>query len=196
MSSVTPACLDQAFLAARTFSRFRNEPVSDETLAQLYDLAKWGPTSFNCQPARYVFVRGSEAKGRLKPCLTPGNQDKAMAAPVTVIVAQDLRFFEHLPEQFPHNPNAGAPFVDNAVAAQTAALRNSSLQGAYLMIAARMLGLDCGPMSGFNAPMLDAAFFPEGRYKSNFLINLGYGDPQSLRPRGPRLSFAAVATVL
>ena len=195
MSSLPSAALEQAFLSARTFSRFRDEPVSDETLEQLYDLAKWGPTSFNCQPARYVFVRGAQAKEKLKPCLSPGNMDKTMAAPVTVIVAQDLRFFEHLPEQFPHNLNAGAPFIDNTAAAQTAALRNSSLQGAYLMIAARMLGLDCGPMSGFNAPMLDAAFFPDGRYKSNFLINLGYGDSQSLRPRGPRLPFAAVAGI-
>jgi 3-hydroxypropanoate dehydrogenase len=196
MPSLPSAALEQAFLAARTFSKFRNEPVSDQTLTQLHDLAKWGPTSLNCQPARYVFVRGAQAKEKLKPCLSPGNMDKTMAAPVTVIVAQDLRFFEHLPEQFPHNPTAGAPFVDNTAAAQAAALRNSSLQGAYLIIAARMLGLDCGPMSGFNAPMLDAAFFPDGRYRSNFLINLGYGDSQALRPRGPRLPFVAVASIL
>jgi 3-hydroxypropanoate dehydrogenase len=186
----------QVFVAARTFSRFRDEPVSDATLQQLYELAKWGPTAFNCQPARYVFVRGSEAKERLRPCLSPGNQDKTMAAPVTVIVGQDLRFFEHLPEQFAHNPKAGAPFAESPATAQTAALRNSSLQGAYLIVAARMLGLDCGPMSGFNAAMVDAAFFPDGRTRANFLINLGHGDAQSLRPRGPRLPFAAVATIL
>jgi nitroreductase len=194
-TTVPSTALQQAFLSARTFSKFRDEPVSDETLVQLYDLAKWGPTSFNCQPARYVFVRSAEAKQKLKPCLAPGNMDKAMCAPVTVIVAQDLRFFEHLPEQFPHNLNAAAPFLDNAPAAQTAALRNSSLQGAYLIVVARMLGLDCGPMSGFNAPMLDAAFFPEGRFKANFLVNLGYGDSQTLRPRGPRLPFATVASI-
>lgn len=195
MPALPTEALEQAFLAARTFAQFTDQTVSDDTLAQLYDLAKWGPTSMNCQPARYVFVRGTEAKEKLRPCLAPGNLDKTMKAPVTVIVAQDLRFFEHLPEQFPHNINAGAPFADNTAAAQTAALRNSSLQGAYLIVAARMLGLDCGPMSGFNAPMLDAAFFPEDRYKSNFLINLGYGDSQSLRPRGPRLSFATVASI-
>lgn len=195
MPALPTEALEQAFLAARTYAKFTDQTVSDDTLAQLYDLAKWGPTSMNCQPARYVFVRGTEAKEKLRPCLAPGNLDKTMKAPVTVIVAQDLRFFEHLPEQFPHNINAGAPFADNAAAAQTAALRNSSLQGAYLIVAARMLGLDCGPMSGFNAPLLDAAFFPEGRYKSNFLINLGYGDSQSLRPRGPRLSFATVASI-
>lgn len=195
MPALPTEALEQAFLAARTFAQFTDQTVSDDTLAQLYDLAKWGPTSMNCQPARYVFVRGTEAKEKLRPCLATGNLDKTMKAPVTVIVAQDLRFFEHLPEQFPHNPNAGAPFADNTAVAQTAALRNSSLQGAYLIVAARMLGLDCGPMSGFNAPLLDAAFFPEGRCKSNFLINLGYGDSQSLRPRGPRLPFATVASI-
>ncbi|HSV36248.1 MAG TPA: malonic semialdehyde reductase [Ramlibacter sp.] len=195
MPALAPDCLEQAFSAARTFSKFRDEPVTDAVLLQLYELAKWGPTSFNCQPARYVFVRSREAKEKLRPCLTPGNLDKTMKAPVTVIVAQDLRFFEHLPTQLPHNPQASAPFLDNPARAQTAALRNSSLQGAYLILAARMLGLDCGPMSGFNAAALDAAFFPEGCIKSNFLINLGYGDREALRPRGPRLPFEAVATI-
>ncbi|MDP3170748.1 MAG: malonic semialdehyde reductase [Polaromonas sp.] len=196
MSSLSSACLEQAFSAARTFTAFRNEPVADETLTQLYELAKWGPTAFNCQPARYVFIRGAEAKEKLRPCLAPGNQDKAMKAPVTVIVAQDLRFFEHLPGQFAHNPNAAAPFADNPVLAQTVALRNSSLQGAYFIVAARMLGLDCGPMSGFDPVALDLAFFPDGRWKANFLINLGYGDPDSLRPRGPRLPLSTCATFL
>lgn len=196
MSTLPSASLEQAFLSARTFSKFRDEPVSDETLRQLYELAKWGPTSFNCQPARYVFVRSAEAKEKLRPCLMPGNLDKTMKAPITVIVAHDIRFFEHLPQQLPHNPNAAAPFADNPALAQTAALRNSSLQGAYLMLAARMWGLDCGPMSGFNAAILDAAFFPDGRYKANFLINLGYGDREAVRPRGPRLPFSAVATIL
>lgn len=195
MSTLHSAALEQAFLSARTFNNFRDEPVSDETLMELYELAKWGPTSFNCQPARYVFVRSAEAKEKLRPCLLPGNLDKTMKAPVTVIVAQDLQFFEHLPQQFPHNPNAGALFADNPVLAQAAALRNSSLQGAYLILAARMLGLDCGPMGGFNAPVLDAAFFPDGRYKANFLINLGYGDTKTLRPRGPRLPFHIVAII-
>lgn len=196
MSTLPPIALEQAFLAARTFPKFTDQAVSDEILAQLYELAKWGPSSMNCQPARFVFVRSAEAKARLKPCLAPGNTDKTMAAPVTVIVAQDTRFFEHLPTQFPANPNAQAMFAGNAALADATALRNSSLQGAYLMVAARMLGLDCGPMSGFNAAALDAAFFADGRYKANFLINLGYGDVSGLRPRGPRLPLDVACTTL
>jgi nitroreductase len=188
--------LEQAFLAARTFAKFTDQTVSDDTLAQLYDLAKWGPTSMNCQPARFVFVRSAEAKAKLKPCLAPGNADKTMAAPVTVIVAQDRQFFEHLPTQWPANPNAQAMFADNTALGAATAFRNSSLQGAYLIVAARLLGLDCGPMSGFNAAALDAAFFADGRYTSNFLINLGYGDASGLRPRGPRLSLDVACTTL
>jgi nitroreductase len=196
MSTLPAPTLEQAFLAARTFSKFTQQAVTDDTLTQLYELAKWGPTSMNCQPARLVFVRSAEAKAKLKPCLAPGNADKTMAAPVTVIVAQDTRFYEHLPTQFPANPNAQAMFAGNAALADGTAFRNSSLQGAYLIMAARMLGLDCGPMSGFNATALDAAFFPEGRYKANFLINLGYGDASGLFPRGPRLPLDAVCTFL
>ncbi|CAM3341018.1 malonic semialdehyde reductase [Polaromonas hydrogenivorans] len=196
MSTLPPCALEQAFLAARTFPKFTDRAVSDEILAQLYELAKWGPTSMNCQPARFVFVRSVEAKAKLKPCLAAGNADKTMAAPVTVIVAQDSRFFEHLPTQLPANPNAQAMFADNAALADATAFRNSSLQGAYLIVAARMLGLDCGPMSGFNAAALDAAFFAEGRYKANFLINLGYGDVSGLRPRGPRLPLDLACTTL
>lgn len=196
MSTLPAPALEQAFLAARTFSKFTNQLVSDDTLAQLYELAKWGPTSMNCQPARLVFVRSAEAKARLKPCLAPGNADKTMDAPVTVIVAQDTRFFEHLPTQFPRNPNAQAMFAGNAALADGTAFRNSTLQGAYLIVAARMLGLDCGPMSGFNAAVLDAAFFPDGRYKANFLFNLGYGDASGLHPRGPRLPLDVACTIL
>lgn len=196
MSTLPPIALEKAFLAARTFPKFTDQPVSDDILAQLYEAAKWGPTSMNCQPARFVFVRSAEAKAKLKPCLAPGNTDKTMAAPVTVIVAQDTRFFEHLPTQFPANPNAQAMFAGNSVLADATALRNSSLQGAYLIVAARMLGLDCGPMSGFNTAALDAAFFADGNYKSNFLINLGYGDVASLRPRGPRLPLDVACTTL
>lgn len=196
MSTLAEPALQQAFLAARTYSKFTNQGVSDDTLAQLYELAKWGPTSMNCQPARLVFVRTAEAKAKLKPCLAPGNADKTMAAPVTVIVAQDTRFYEHLSTQFPANPNAPAMFAGNAALADGTAFRNSSLQGAYLIMAARMLGLDCGPMSGFNAAALDAAFFPEGRYKANFLINLGYGEASGLFPRGPRLPLDMVCTFL
>jgi 3-hydroxypropanoate dehydrogenase len=196
MPSLSPPAFEQTFLAARTVSQFSDEAVSDGTLVQLYEQLKWGPTAFNCQPARFVFVRSAQAKEQLKPCLSAGNLDKTMKAPVTVIVAQDSRFFEHLPVQFAHNPNAQALFADNAALAQSTALRNSSLQGAYLIVAARMLGLDCGPMSGFNPAALNAAFFPDGRYTANFLVNLGYGDPSGLFPRGPRLPFSTAATIV
>ncbi|MFP8778541.1 malonic semialdehyde reductase [Hydrogenophaga sp. RWCD_12] len=195
MTSQTMSPAEQAFSAARTFAKFRDEPVSDETLKALHELAKWGPTASNCQPARYVFVRSAEAKARLRACLAPGNVDKVMGAPVTVIVAHDTRFYEHLSTQFPHMPTAALPFEGNPALAQTVALRNSSLQGAYLIVAARLLGLDCGPMSGFDADALDRSFFPDGRYRSNFLVNLGHGDVTALRPRGPRLPFDAVATI-
>ncbi|MDD0837672.1 malonic semialdehyde reductase [Curvibacter sp. HBC61] len=197
--SSTPAMISaqqQLFLSARTHSRFLDRAIPDELLHALYELAKWGPTSMNTQPARYVFVRSAEAKARLRACVAPGNVDKVDAAPVTVIVAQDTQFFEHLPTQFPHAPQAADGFAKDAALAQGTAARNSSLQGGYLIMAARLLGLDCGPMSGFNAQALDAAFFPDGRYRSNFLINLGCGDPAALRPRGPRLPFEAVARIL
>lgn len=195
---MTPATIspgELAFSAARTHSKFRAEPISDETLKALYELAKWGPTASNCQPARYVFVRSPEAKEKLRACLAPGNVDKAMGAPVTVIVAQDSRFYEHLATQFPRMPAAAAPYESQPAFAHLAGLRNSSLQGAYLMVAARLMGLDCGPMSGFDAEALDRSFFPDGRYRSNFLVNLGHGDTSALRPRGPRLAFDTVATI-
>lgn len=192
-ATITPAEL--AFSAARTFSKFRDEPISDETLRSLYELAKWGPTASNCQPARYVFVRSADAKEKLRVCLAPGNVDKVMGASVTVIVAQDSRFHEHLATQFPHMPTAASPYYNNPTLSQTVGLRNSSLQGAYLIVAARLLGLDCGPMSGFDAEALDRSFFPDGRLRSNFLVNLGHGDTAALRPRGPRLAFDTVATI-
>jgi len=186
--------LEQAFSEARTFAKFLETPVPDDTLKSLYALAKWGPTASNCQPARYVFVRSAQGKAKLRECLAPGNVDKTMGAPVTVIVAQDTRFYEHLATQFPHMPNAAAAYTAQPALAHTTALRNSSLQGGYLILAARMLGLDCGPMSGFDAEALDRAFFPDGHYRANFLVNLGYGDRAALRPRGPRLPFDTVAT--
>ncbi len=187
---------EQAFLAARTYARFQDRAVPEALLHQIYELTKWGPTSMNTQPARYVFVHSAKAKARLRLCMAPGNVDKVDSAPVTVIVALDSRFFDHLPTQFPHAPQAALGFANDPALAQSTALRNSSLQGAYLIMAARHLGLDCGPMSGFNNAALDQEFFPDGRYRSNFLINLGYGDRESLRPRGPRLPFESVATVL
>lgn len=181
--------LDQMFLAARTFNKFTTEPVGDELLKQLYDLYKWGPTSMNTQPGRLVFVRSAEGKEKLKPALMPNNVEKTMAAPVVVIVALDTAFYEHMPTQFPANPGARDMFANNAGLCAETASRNSALQGAYLIMAARALGLATGPMSGFNPAAVNEAFFPDGRWKANFLINLGWGDASGNRPRGPRLAF-------
>jgi len=180
--------LDQLFREARTQNGWQDRKVSDEVLRQLYDLLKMGPTSANCCPARFVFVMSSEAKARLKSCLAPNNVEKTMAAPVTVILGYDTEFYEKLPKLFPH-VDARSRFAGNPALIQSTAFRNGSLQGAYLILAARALGLDCGPMSGFDNVKLDNAFFPDGKVKSNFLVNLGYGDPSKVRPRGPRLDF-------
>ncbi|MFW3615293.1 malonic semialdehyde reductase [Billgrantia antri] len=188
--------LDTVFRQARTHYGFRPEPVDEATLRQLYDLLKWGPTSMNSQPARYVFVMSEEGKSRLLPALSEANRDKAHEAPVTVIVAVDTRFYEHMPKVFPSSPNARERFAENPETTSDTAWRNGTLQGAYLIIAARMLGLDAGPMSGFDDAMVDEEFFPDGRYKSNFLVNLGTGDPESQRPRGARLAFEEVAEVV
>ncbi|MDC7713847.1 malonic semialdehyde reductase [Vogesella sp. LYT5W] len=192
---VSHAALEQLFLNARTHSHWQDRPVSKETLHQLFELMKMAPTSANCSPARLVFVQSPEAKARLKPCLSEGNRDKTMAAPVTVIVAMDLQFYEQLPRLFPHT-DARSWFAGNDAAIQSTAMRNSSLQGAYLIMAARALGLDCGPMSGFDNAAVDAAFFPQGNIKSNFLINLGYGDASKLFPRAPRLGFDDACQIL
>ena len=189
------AALDQILRTARTFNKFQNKPVSDETLQALYELAKWGPTSMNCQPARIVFVRSPEAKAKLKQALMPGNLDKTLAAPVTAIVASDSQFFEHLPNQFPALPQARDMFAGNATLASDTAFRNSSLQAAYLIIAGRALGLDSGAMSGFNPQVVNEQFFPDGRYKANMLINFGYGDASGNWPRGPRLGFDEVVRI-
>ncbi|WP_394787877.1 malonic semialdehyde reductase [Rhodoferax sp.] len=196
MSTPLPsASLEQSFLTARTFGKFTDQPVSDAILHQLYDLAKWGPTSMNCQPGRFVFVRSPEAKAKLKLALSPGNVDKTLAAPVTVIVAMDSRFYDHLPEQFPAM-DAKPMFENNAAMADGTAFRNSSLQGAYLILAARQLGLDCGPMSGFDAAKVNEQFFGDGRFKANFLVNLGYGAAGSTHPRGPRLAFDTACQIV
>ena len=181
--------LDQLFREARTHGDWLDKPVSDETLRQLYDVMKWGPTSANGSPARLVFIRSREAKERLRPTLAPGNVEKTMAAPVTVSIAYDLLFFEKLPKLFPHAPAMRDLFAQNPQLVEDTAKRNSSLQGAYLIIAARALGLDCGPMSGFDNAKVDAAFFAGTTVKSNFLCNLGYGDASKLFPRAPRLTF-------
>src|SRR5437867_11855638 len=181
--------LDVIFRTARTYNGWLDKPVSDETLSEIYNLMKWGPTSANASPARFLLLRTKVAKERLRPALAPGNVQKTMAAPVTVIVAYDLRFYEKLPKLAPHNPGFRDLFANNPELAEVTAKRNSTLQGAYLIIAARALGLDCGPMSGFDNARVDATFFPDGKWKSNFLCNLGYGDPASVKPRNPRLSF-------
>ena len=187
-NALSEASLDQLFRQARTVHAFQPVAVPDETIHQLYDLLKWGPTAFNAQPARYVFVKSAEAKARLMPALSPGNVPQVQSAAVTVIVAHDSRFAEHLPTQFP-GYDAKAVFDANPAMVEPTAFRNSSLQGAYLILAARALGLDCGAMSGFNAQAVNEAFFPDGRWKANFLINLGWGDASGNRPRGPRLAF-------
>jgi 3-hydroxypropanoate dehydrogenase len=180
--------LDQIFRTARTFRAWRNQPVTDETLRTVYDLMKWGPTSSNSSPARVVFVKSPAAKEKLKPALDAGNVDKTMAAPVTAIVAYDLEFYSKLAVLSP-SVDVRKTFVEHPDVTLATAMRNGSLQGAYLILAARALGLDCGPMSGFDNAKVDAAFFPDGTIKSNFLCNLGHGDPEKLRPRAPRLAF-------
>ena len=183
--------LDALFRTARTQNGFIDKPVSDEQLRQIYDLAKWGPTTQNSQPMRIVFVRSKEAKAKLALALSAGNLDKTMKAPATAIIAYDTRFYEHLPRTFPNNPAAKKNYEgdEKKERVERTALRNSSLQGAYFILAARAIGLDCGPMSGFDNGKVDAAFFPDGRFKSNFLINLGYGDPSKVFPRNPRFDF-------
>lgn len=187
--------LDQLFRTARTRNGWKPEPVPEDVLRELYDLAKWGPTSANLSPARFVFLTSETAKQRIAPYLSANNRTKSMAAPVVAIVAYDLAFGEHAPRLFPHNPGVGAWFADPAVAQETA-LRNGSLQGAYLMMAARALGLDCGPMSGFDAKGVDAEFFAGTSWRSNFICNLGYGSDENLFARLPRLSFEDACRIL
>lgn len=183
--------LDLILREARSQNGWLDKPVSDAQLHAIYDLMKSGPTSANCSPARIVWVRTAEGKARLRPALSEGNTEKTMSAPVVAIVAWDTQFFELLPKLFPHKPEAITWFKGpgtEAVAGATA-FRNGTLQGAYLMLAARALGLDCGPMSGFDNGKVDATFFPDGRFKSNFLCGIGYGDSTKVFPRSPRLTF-------
>ncbi|WIM11346.1 malonic semialdehyde reductase [Enhydrobacter sp.] len=189
--------LDVLFRNARVHNGWQNKPVSDDQLRAIYELMKWGPTSANSSPARIVFVRTREGKERLRPALSSGNTEKTMNAPVTAIIAYDTRFYEHLPRLFPHNQTAVSWFAGpkNRTVAEATAFRNGSLQGAYLMIAARTLGLDVGPMSGFDNAKVDAAFFADGRFRSNFLCNIGYGDPGKLFNRNPRLAFEEACTL-
>jgi 3-hydroxypropanoate dehydrogenase len=188
--------LDQVFRAARSFSSWLERPVSDDTLRQLYDLMKWGPTSMNGSPARILFLRTPEARQRLVPALAPANVEKVLTAPVTAIVGYDLQFYNQLPKLFPHASGYRDMFAQSPELAEVTARRNSSLQGAYLIIAARALGLDCGPMSGFDNAKVDQEFFPLTHVRSNFLCNIGYGDRSRLHPRNPRLSFDEACVLL
>lgn len=187
--------LDTLFRSARTYNGFTAEPVTDDHLHAIYDLLKWGPTAANSCPARFVFVRTPAAKERLRPALAPGNVAKTMAAPVTAIIGYDLEFYEKLPRLFPHT-DARSWFAGKAHEhIRTNAFRGGTLQGAYFMLAARALGLCCGPMGGFDNARVDAEFFPDGSVRSNFLCNLGFGDPASLHPRNPRLAFAEACRI-
>lgn len=198
MPTLDDLALDQLFRAARTQNGWQPTAVSDAEIRQIYDLMKWGPTSANCSPARIVFLRTQAAKERLKPALNPGNVDKTMEAPAVAIIAFDTRFFDLLPRLFAHNPTARDWFAgpEKAALAEATAFRNGSLQGAYFIVAARALGLDCGPMSGFDAAKVNAEFFPDGRFKVNFICNLGHGDPARVMPRNPRMSFDEACTLL
>jgi 3-hydroxypropanoate dehydrogenase len=188
--------LRRLFLDARTHNVWLNKPVPDSLIHEIYDLVKCGPTSMNTQPMRLLFLRTGAARERLRPYLAPPNVDKTMTAPITVIVGHDLAFHEHLPKLFPHNPNAKSVFEGKWPLIETTAFRNGSLQGAYLIIAARALGLDCGPMSGFDNAGVDTEFFADTQVKSNFLCNLGYGDHSKLFPRSPRHDFSSVCAIL
>ena len=195
MSVLNDDSLDQLFRTARTHNAFLDKPVTDEKLHEIYELMKWGPTSANSSPARFVFVKSKEGKAKIGQAISDGNRDKTLTAPVTVIVATDYAFYEKLPQLFPH-ADAKSWFVGNQALIDTTAFRNSTLQGAYFMLAARAAGLDCGPMSGFDTAKLDELFFAGTTVKSNFLINLGYGDAAALFPRSPRLSFDEAASIV
>src|SRR6266853_1231426 len=207
---IADAPMDTLFRETLTYSAWQDRPVTDQTLRDLYDLLQLAPTSANGSPARFAFLRSTEAKERLRPALAPLNVQKTMSAPVTVIVAYDLKFYDQLPKLFPHSPGMKQLFESNPELVEATAKRNSSLQGAYLILAARALGLDCGPMSGFDHAKVDEEFFaagkpcfgcdqeffPEGHVKTNFLCNLGYGDPGALHPRLPRLAFNEACSLL
>ncbi|MGF6289126.1 malonic semialdehyde reductase [Paraburkholderia youngii] len=193
--TLSDQALAQLFRDARTHNGWQNKPIDDAVLRELMELVLLGPTSANSSPGRFVFVRTPEGKEKLRPALSAGNLEKTMAAPVTVIVAMDMAFYEQLPKLFPH-ADARSWFVGNERLIADTAFRNSTLQGGYLILAARALGLDTGPMSGFDQAKVDEAFFAGTTVKSNFLINLGYGDPSRLFPRSPRFSFDEVARIV
>lgn len=188
--------LNTLFLDARTQNGWLDKSVTDEQLQQIYDLMKWGPTSANCTPARIVFVKSPDAKEKLLACMNAGNVEKTRTAPVTAIIGMDMEFYEQLPRLFPHNPEARSWFAGNQPNIEATALRNSSLQGGYFIMAARAVGLDCAPMSGFNADKINETFFAGTSVRVNFVCSLGYGDPGKVHPRGPRLSFEEACRIV
>ena len=192
---LSDAALSQLFTEARTRNAWSDRPVAPDLLRQLYDLTKFGPTAVNASPARFVFVTSPEAKARLIPLMSEGNQAKTAQAPVTVIIGYDMNFHDHLPHLFPHAPGARDWFGEET-GRREAAFRNSSLQGGYFLLAARALGLDVGPMSGFDPAGVKAEFFPEGEIEPNFIVNLGYGTDENLFPRSPRLTFEEAAKII
>ena len=187
--------LDSIFRTARTQNKWLDKPVSNDQLLALYELMRWGPTSANCFPVRLIFVTSSAAKERLEPLVLEGNRQKVMTAPATAIIGYDTKFYDWLPRLFPH-ADARSWFIDKPEFADATAFRNSSLQGAYFIIAARALGLDCGPMSGFDNEAVDREFFPGGQIKSNFICAIGYGDPTGVFPRSPRPEFSEVCSIV
>lgn len=195
MPKLTPSALDLLFMEARTRNGWRKKKVPTALLEEIWNIARMGPTSANCQPLRVVFVTSKEAKKKLAPALSGANREKSMKAPVTALFAHDLAFYELLPRLFPHDQTARSWFAGNEQTIEETAFRNGSLQAAYFMLAARAKGLDCGPMSGFNQEKVNEIFFPRGTHKVNFICNLGYGTDDDLFPRGPRLTFAEAARV-
>lgn len=193
--ALSKAAMNQLFFNARTYNDWLQKDVPDSLLVQLFESLKMAPTSANCSPARFVFVKSKSAKERLKPHLSDGNKEKTMAAPVCVIIGQDMQFYEHLPKLFPHT-DAKSWFVGKDEKIRETAFRNATLQGAYLIMAARALGLDCGPMSGFDAGGVDKEFFSGTKIQANFLCNLGYGDKPSLFDRSPRFAFDDVCSIV
>ena len=195
MPPIDEAARRALFMDARTHYKWQAAPVGDEVLEEMVRLLRMGPTSANCSPARFLFLRTPEAKERLRPALSPGNVDKTISAPVVAVVAYDPQFYEQLPKLFPH-ADARAWFAGNEALAAETAFRNGTLQGAYLIMAARAVGLDAGPMSGFDTSKVDEAFFAASGWKANFLVNLGYGDASGLLPRSPRLAFDEACVLL
>ncbi len=196
MITIPNETVQQLFTEARSFSAWLTQDVSHHTLHEIYNLMKWGPTSANSCPARIVFVRTEPEKEKLMACVAPGNVEKVKTAPVTAIIAQDEKFYEQIPKLFPHAPAFRDYFANDKTLAETTAFRNSSLQGAYFILAARALGLDCGPMSGFDNKKVDDTFFSRTSWKSNFLCSIGYGDRAKLFPRSPRLAFEEACKII